>query len=397
MIKDLSLQAVFMGLLTAFVGFASAFAVVLQGLRGAGATEAQAASGLMAVAVAMGICAMVLSIKDRMPVWIAWSTPGAALLATTGAPEQGFPEAVGAFIISGLLIIVAGLLKPLTRAVSAIPTPLASAMLAGVLLSLCLAPFQAIAFYPDLGLPIFVAWVITYLIAPRLAVPAALVTFIAVIFFGVDMPVGSLATLSEAAFPRPEMIAPIFTVAAAFNIAVPLFIVTMASQNIPGLAVLKTYGFPLKPGLWFTTTGIFSVLSAPFGGHAVNLAAITAAMTASQEAHPQKKRRYWAAIIAGVASVGLGLLAGLVTAFVTLAPGILIEAVAGLALITTFVTAINGAFKDEDTRIAAATTFLLTASGISIIGISGAFWGLVAGILIVMFQSKLRPVDHSPD
>ncbi len=390
MIRDLSFQAVFIGILTAFVGFASSFAVVLQGLRGAGASEAQAASGLMAVAVSMGLCAIILSIKDRNPVWVAWSTPGAALLATTGAPEHGFPEAVGAFIICGLLIVIAGLLKPLTRAVSAIPMPLASAMLAGVLLSLCMAPFQAISFYPALGLPIVVTWLITYLIAPRLAVLAALFAFILVIFFGVDMPDGSLATLSEAAFPKPELVMPMFTLTGALNIALPLFIVTMASQNIPGLAVLKTYGYPLKPERWFTTTGIFTVLGAPLGGHAVNLAAITAAMCASEEAHPKKSRRYWAAIIAGVVSVGFGLMAGLVTAFVTLAPGILIEAVAGLALITTFVIAIKEAFGDDDMRIAAATTFLLTASGVSLAGVSGAFWGLVTGITIVVFQSKLR-------
>jgi len=353
MIRDLSFQAVFMGILT--------------------------------------ICAVVLSLKDRNPVWIAWSTPGAALLATTGAPEHGFPEAVGAFIICGALIVIAGLLKPLTRAVSAIPMPLASAMLAGVLLSLCMAPFQAISFYPALGLPIVVTWLITYLIAPRWAILTALLAFILVIFFGVDMPEDSLSTLSEAAFPKPELVWPLFTLTGALNIALPLFIVTMASQNIPGLAVLKTYGYPLKPERWFTTTGVFTILGAPFGGHAVNLAAITAAMCASEEAHPNKSRRYWAAVIAGAVSVGFGLMAGLVTAFVTLAPGILIEAVAGLALITTFVMAIKEAFANEEMRIAAATTFLLTASGVSLAGVSGAFWGLVTGITIVMFQSKLRP------
>ena len=379
-----------MGTLTAFVGFASSFAVVLQGLRGAGASEAQAASGLMAVAVAMGLCSIIISIKDRNPVWFAWSTPGAALLATTGAPEHGFPEAVGAFVICGLLIVVAGLLKPLTRAVSAIPMPLASAMLSGVLLSLCIAPFQAIAFYPALGLPIFVTWLITYLIAPRLAILAALGMFVVVIILGVDMPEDSFATLSRAALPKPELVTPMFTLTGALNIAVPLFIVTMASQNIPGLAVLKTYGYPLKPGLWFSASGLFTVLGAPFGGHGINLAAITAAMCASQEAHPKKNKRYWAAITAGAVSVVFGLLAGIVTAFVTLAPGILIEAVAGLALITTFVTATQAAFADEDMRIAAATTFLLTASGISLAGISGAFWGLMAGLTIVVFQSKLR-------
>ncbi len=390
MIKDLSLQAAFIGVLTAFVGFASSFAVILHGLTAAGASAAQAASGLMAVSIAMGLGSILLSVKDRMPVWIAWSTPGAALLATTGAPAGGFPEAVGAFIICGCMIVLAGVIRPFTRAVSAIPTPLASGMLAGVLLSLCIAPFKAIAFSPVLGLPIFAAWAVTHLIAPRMAIPAALLAFIGVVNFGVEMPQDSLSTLAEAAIPKPELVIPEFTANSALNIALPLFIVTMASQNIPGLAVLRTYGFPLKPGLWFTTTGLFSIFSAPFCGHAVNLAAITAAMCASEEAHPDKSRRYWAAIFAGTASVLFGLLAGLVTAFVTLSPGILIEAVAGLALISAFVTSIHGAFDREDTRIAAGTTFLMTASGVSIAGVSGAFWGLVAGITILVFQGRLR-------
>lgn len=388
--REISIQSIFMGVLTALVGFGSAFAVVLLGLRGVGASEAQAASGLMAVSVAMGLCAIFLSLKDRIPVWIAWSTPGAALLATAGVPEYGFAEAVGAFIVSGVLISVAGLVGPLTRAVSAIPAPLASAMLAGILLSLCIAPFEAIAFDPALGLPIFGAWAFTYMIAPRLAIPAAFVAFIGVLSFGIELPESGWAVLASSAVPKPELVAPVFTISSALNISVPLFIVTMASQNIPGLAVLKTNKFPLKPGLWFTTTGVFSVLGAPLGGHAVNLAAITAAMTASPEAHPEKSKRYWAAVVAGAVSVVLGLCAGLVTAFVTLAPSILIEAVAGVALITTFLSAIQSAFEDETSRLAAGTTFLMTASGITILGVSGAFWGLVTGILILAFQSELR-------
>lgn len=388
--RDCSLQSLMMGFLAATIGFSSAFAVVLQGFRGVGATEAQAASGLMAVSIAMGLGAIFLSLKDRMPIWIAWSTPGSALLATSAVPEGGFAEAVGAFIVSGALIVLAGLIRPVTRAVAAIPIPIASAMLAGVLMGLCLSPFKAIAFDPKLGLPIFLAWAITSVFRPRLAVLSALVAFVLVLIFGVEIPEAGLQTLSDAVIPDPQFVSPVFTLESAISIGVPLFIVTMASQNIPGLAVLKTYDYPLKPGLWFPTTGLLSMASASIGGHAVNLAAITAAMCASEEAHPEKSRRYWAAVMAGIVSVGLGLLAGLVTAFVTLAPAILIEGFAGLALIGTFVTATQNAFRDETARIPAATTFLLTASGVSIAGISGAFWGLIAGIALLSLTKLKR-------
>lgn len=383
MFRDFSAQALFMGLLTAFVGFASSFAVVLHGLIGVGATEAQAASGLMALSVSMGLCAIVLSVATRLPVSIAWSTPGAALLATSGAIEGGFATAVGGFIICALLIVIAGLWKPLGRMVAAIPATLANAMLAGVLIGLCFAPVKAIAFDPLLGLPIVLAWAIVGSINRLYAVPAALVAFIAVLAFGVDIPDGALSGLAASLLPKPELVAPSFTMAGLIGIALPLFIVTMASQNIPGIAVLKVNGYEPKPGPLFAVTGAFSLLSAPFGGHAVNLAAITAAMCAGSDAHPDPAKRYWAAINAGVFYVIFGLAAGAVTAFVALAPPILIQAVAGLALISAFAASALNAFREPEGREAAAVTFLVTASGVSFLGISGAFWGLLAGGLML--------------
>jgi benzoate membrane transport protein len=383
MLKDLSPQSFFMGCLTAFVGFASSFAVVLQGLKGVGATDYEAASGIMALSVAMGLCAIVLSLWTRLPVSIAWSTPGAALLVTAGVPEGGFAVAVGAFLVSGVLIVVAGLFRPLGRAVAAIPAPLANAMLSGVIIGLCFAPFKAIAFSPALGLPILVAWAIVAAFKRLYAVPAALIAFVAVMAFGVELPEGALATWASSLAPPVEFVLPQFTLPSLVSIALPLFIVTMASQNIPGIAVLKVNHYNPNPGPLFAVTGIFSLLSAPFGGHAVNLAAITAAMCAGEDAHPDPKKRYWAAIIAGIGYVILGLAAGAVTAFVSLAPPILIQAVAGLALIGAFSGSAVAAFKDVETREAAAVTFLITASGISILGISGAFWGLVAGVLML--------------
>jgi benzoate membrane transport protein len=383
MLRDFSLQSLFMGLLTAFVGFASSFAVVLHGLTGVGATEAQAASGLMALSISMGLCAIVLSLATRLPVSIAWSTPGAALLASSGAVAGGFNTAVGGFLICGALIVVAGLWKPLGRAVAAIPAALANAMLAGVLIGLCFAPVKAIAFNPLFGLPIVLAWAIVGSINRLFAVPAALLAFILVLAFGVEMPADAMARLSATLVPHIEWLAPAFTIAGLVSIALPLFIVTMASQNIPGIAVLKVNGYEPQPGPLFATTGVFSILSAPFGGHAVNLAAITAAMCAGEDAHRDPARRYWSAIVAGGGYIVFGLLAATVTAFVSLAPPILIQAVAGLALISAFAGSAMAAFKEADGREAAAVTFLVTASGVSFAGVSGAFWGLLAGGLML--------------
>lgn len=356
MLKDFSVQSLFMGCLTAFVGFASSFAVVLQGLKGVGATDFEAASGLMALSVSMGFCAIALSVATRLPVSIAWSTPGAALLATTGVVEGGFSAAVGAFIICAVLIMIAGLFKPLGRAVASIPAPLANAMLSGVIIGLCFAPIKAIGFNPVLGLPIILAWIVVGAFKRLFAVPAALLAFVLVMVFGVDISAGALDSISQSLKPPMEFVTPSFNLQALISIALPLFIVTMASQNIPGIAVLKVNHYDPQPGPLFATTGFFSLLSAPFGGHAVNLAAITAAMCAGEDAHADPKRRYWAAIIGGVGYIILGLLAGVVTAFVALAPPILIQAVAGLALVGAFSGSAVAAFKEPDTREAAAIT-----------------------------------------
>ncbi len=381
--KDFSPQSLLMGLLVAFVGFVSSFAVILQGLKGVGATDFQAASGLMALSVSMGICGLLVSIKTRMPISIAWSTPGAALLINTGAPEGGFSAAVGAFLVCALLIILTGLFKPLGRAISAIPSALANALLAGVILSLCFAPFKAVAFNPLFGLPILLAWAIVGAFNRLYAVPAALLAFVLVLIFGVHVSESALAGLSASLVPPLEFVMPKFTLASMISIALPLYIVTMASQNIPGIAVLKVYDFHPNPGPLFAITGLFSAFAAPFGGNAVNLAAVTAAMAAGKDAHTDPSRRYWAAIVGALGYIVLGLLAGIVTAFVALAPEILIEAVAGLALISAFSTSAVAAFQAPETRNAAATTFLVTASGISLLGISGAFWGLMGGLAML--------------
>src|SRR6478735_12589423 len=213
MLKDLSVQSLFMGLLAAFVGFASSFAVVLHGLQAVGASDAEAASGLMALSLAMGIAGIVLSAATRLPVSVAWSTPGAALLASAGAMAGGFPVAVGAFLVCGVLIVVAGLFRPLGRAVAAIPAPLANAMLAGVLIGLCFAPVKAIAFNPWLGLPIALAWIVVGAFKRLFAVPAALAAFALVLAFGVDIPPGAFSAIERSLLPSATFVMPAFTLA----------------------------------------------------------------------------------------------------------------------------------------------------------------------------------------
>ena len=381
-----------MGLLVAFVGFGSSFAVVLQGLKAVGASDAQAASGLMAVGIAMGLSGLVLALATRMPISCAWSTPGAAMLAGAvvgGTPLVTFEEAVAGFVACGILIVLAGLVRPLGRAVAAIPAPLANAMLAGVLLPLCLAPFRAIDAMPALGLPILVAFVAGGLVNRLLAVPAALLAFCAVVALGIEFPPGWLERVGDAVVPSPELVAPAFSTSAMLSVALPLFVVTMASQNIPGLAVLNLHGYRPRSGPLLATTGVFSLLATPFGGHAVNLAAITAALCCSDDAHSDPARRYWAAAWSGIFYVAFGLMAGAIVAFVSLAPAILIEAVAGVALFGAFTAAAMAAFEKPEARGASAVTFLATASAMSLFGISGAFWGLIGGA--VVWRLTVRP------
>ena len=367
-------QTIFAGLLAAFVGFASSFAVVLRGLAAVGASPAEAASGLMALCVAQGCCALWLSARTRMPISMAWSTPGAALLAASGAVDGGFPVAVGAFLVAAAMVVAAGWWRPLGRAVATIPATLANAMLAGVLLSLCLAPVHGVAQLPGPALAVVLTWAVAGRIHRLLAVPAAVaVTIILIALRPGGAPVVSV-------LPHPVLVWPAFTFAGLVGVAVPLFVVTMASQNIPGIAILSVNGFRPEPGPLFRTTGVFSVLAAPLGGHAVNLAAITAAICAGPDAHPDPAQRW-----------KLGPVAATLTGFVGASP-LLIETVAGLALLGALGGALHGAVAVPEEREAALVTFLVTASGLGFGGISGAFCGLLAGgalLLAIRLRARL--------
>lgn len=380
-------QPISAGLLAALVGFGSSFAIVLAGFDAVGASPAEAASGLFAVTLAMGVLSVVMGLSTRQPVTVAWSTPGAALLISTGTLEGGYAAATGAFLIAALLIVVAGLWKAFGRAVAAIPMPLASAMLAGVLLDLCLAPVKAVAAMPALALPIVATWVVMLRIHRLYAVPVAVLVTVALVITATPVPEGAFAEV----LPRPLLIMPVFGVDALIGIALPLFVVTMASQNVPGYAVMTANGYRPDLSRIFLATGLGSLATALFGGHSVNLAAITAALCAGPEAHPDPARRWMASVSCGAAYVVLAAVAGFAAAFIAASPPLLIQAVAGLALVGSLGGALGAALSSETDRLAATATFVTAASGTSFFGIGPAFWGLVAGgVLMVVLTVRRR-------
>ncbi len=385
------IQPISAGLLVGIVGYASTFAVVLKGLAAVGASQEQAASGLLALLVVKGLLAIGLCLKTRMPISIAWSTPGAALLIATRVPEGGFPVAVGAFVTVAALVVAAGLWRPFGRAVAAIPVGLASAMLAGILFGLCIAPVRAASALPGLALPVIVVWALAWRFARAFAVPIAVALTAVIVAAATPLPTVTLASV----LPHPVFVVPAFSLDATIGIAIPFFIVTMASQNVPGLAVLHANGFRPAVGPLFVATGLASSLIALFGGHTVNLAAITAALCAGPDAHPDPGRRYVAGITAGAVYVVLGLLASFAAAFVAASPPLLIESVAGLALLGSLAGALSTALSREDERLPAIVTFVTAASGIGFFGVGSAFWGLVAGGAM-MLLARARRTTASP-
>ena len=368
------------GVVTALVGFTSSFAVVLTGLDAMGATAAQAASGLLAVTVTMGVACVVLAWRYRMPITVAWSTPGAALLASTGSIEGGWPAAVGAFLVTAALILLTALWPALGALIARIPPSIAQAMLAGVLLPLCLAPITGVVTNPWGVIPVVLTWLVFARLAPRWAVPLAFLAAAVVVAV-------TLATAGETVdpavlLPRVELTAPVFTVGALVGVALPLFIVTMASQNVPGIAIMRSFGYevPWRPAM--LVTGLGTAVGATAGGHAINLAAISAALAASPDADPDAKRRWVAGVSTGVSYLLLGGFSAAFATLVVLAPEAVIPAVAGLALFAAFGSAVQQAIDDPGERLPAVVTFLVAASGIAVLGVSAAFWALVAGLLV---------------
>ncbi len=382
-----------MGLLAAFVGYSASFAIVLAGLTAMGATGEQATTGLFFATIGMGICSIWLPAVTRIPAAVAWSTPGAAFLAATATLPGGFKEAVGALIFCAGLIVLTGFIPALGRIVAAIPKPIANGLLAGVLLKLCLAPAMALGTIPVLVLPVLVAWLIGLTWNRLAAMPFAVLAFLVVLYFAVDTP--DRAFRSDMAWlPAFAPAVPIFTIQSFFSIALPLYLVTMAGQNIPGFAVLELNGYPVDRQPLIQKTGLVSLAFAPFGSIPVNMSAITAAMMAGEDAGRDPATRYWAAITSGIAYVLLAFAAALVTTLASLAPLALVTAVAGLALIPALVGSISAAFSEPAQLEAPALTFLIAASGMTLFGVSGAFWGVVVGALI--WVSKIRGSRKTP-
>ncbi|WP_232679547.1 benzoate/H(+) symporter BenE family transporter [Nocardioides sp. R-C-SC26] len=382
-------QPIIAGVITAVVGFTSSFAVVLTGLAAMGASPDEASSGLLVLSVTMGIGCVLLSWTTRTPVTMAWSTPGAALLAGATIPDGGYADAVGAFVVAGLLYLLTAAVRPLGDAVRAIPAPLANAMLAGVLLTLCVAPFRALADDPAVIAPVLATWLVMQRLARRWAVPAAFA--VALVVIALDGALGSL----DAGMLTPSLTwtSPTFDPLTMVAIGVPLYLVTMTSQNIPGVAVLGSFGYqaPLRPALG--VAGVATVLTAPAGGFSINLAAISAALAAGPTADEDPRRRWIAGVSTGVSYLVLGLTAAAITAVAATSSGV-ITAVAGLALLGTFASAATSALAEERSREPAALTLVVAASGLTLAGIGAAFWALVAGGLLMGVMRIASPRDR---
>ena len=380
------LRPVSAGVVSALVGFTSAFVVVLSGLAGVGADPAQAAGGLLAVTVTMGLSCILLAAWTRMPITVAWSTPGAALLASTGTVAGGWPAAVGAFCVTGALVVLTGLVPPLGALIARIPASVAQAMLAGVLFQLCLGPVTGLADNPLAVAPVVGVWLLAMRFWPRWAAPLAFVA--AAVVIGVHVAASGTAVEASALVPRVELTVPALTPAAVLGIALPLYLVTMASQNVPGVAVMRGFGYDVPWRRSMLVTGAGTLLGAPAGGHAINLAAISAALAAGPEAGEDRSRRWIASVTAGVVHVGLGVASAAFGALVLLAPAGVLPAVAGLALLATFAASLQAALVEPGERIPAAVAFATAASGIAIAGVSAAFWALAAGLVV---RALLRP------
>lgn len=383
LLRDASLSTVAAGFVTVLVGFASSAVIVFQAAQSLGADPAQISSWMWALGLGMGLTCIGLSLRYRMPVVTAWSTPGAAMLIGSAA---GLPlsDAVGAFVLSALLIVAAGFSGVFERMLSRIPLSLASAMLGGVLLRFGVDAFKAVNTQPALVLAMLAIYLLARRLWPRYAVILTLLVGVAMAAGLGQLHLGDV----NLELARPVWVTPSFSFAAVLGIALPLFVVTMASQNVPGVAVIRASGYavPISPAIGWT--GVVNLLLAPFGAFALNLAAITAAICMGREAHEDPARRYMAAVWAGAFYVLIGLFGATVAGLLAAFPKELVMAIAGIALLGTLGGSLASALGEESEREAALVAFLVTASGLVLFGIGSAFWGLLAGILV---RLALRP------
>jgi benzoate membrane transport protein len=371
-------------LIAALVGFGGTVALVVQAMRTLGASVEQTGSAVTALCLGIAITGAALSLKLRMPIVLAWSTPGAALLAAS-SPGLSWPTALGAFLLSGLMMALLGLIPVLGRWAERIPSSIASAMLAGVLLPFCLQLFGLGAQDPALVGLVVMVFLLARQWAPLYALLLVLIAGMALTLLRGDI----TALPPGAMFGVLSPLAPEFAPSAILSLALPLFLVTLVSQNLPGLVVLRSAGYSPKPGLLLFSTGIASMIAAPFGAHAVNLAAITAAICTGDEAHADRSRRW----IVGILYAGFYLLLAifastLVRVFLALPPTV-IMVLTGIALIPALTGAIGSMLVEKSQRDAAMVTFLATGSGLSLFGLGAAFWGLLAGFVALAVKAML--------
>ena len=384
-IADFSLSAATAGFVAVLVGFTSSVAIVFQAATALGASPAQISSWMWALGLGMGLCSLLPSLWLKQPVMVAWSTPGAAVLATAGAGHT-MPEAVGAFIVCALLITLVGASGWFERVMDRIPMALAAALLAGVLARFGLQAFGALQSQFTLVALMLLAYLIGRRLWPRFAV-------VGVLAVGTLLAWGSgQLRLNEVswALALPVWTAPEFKLGAVVSMAVPLFVVTMASQNLPGVAAIRAAGYTMPLSKIITLTGVATLVLAPFGAFALNLSAITAAICMGREAHEDPARRYVAAVSCGAIYCVIGIFGAAVTGVLTAFPRELVAAIAGLALLGSIGGGLAVALKDDAQRESALITFLVTLSGLTLAGIGSAFWGVVAGAL-ALFVQQWRP------
>ncbi len=383
-VRDFSVSALVAGFVAVLVGFTSSVVIVFAAAQALGATPAQATSWIWALGLGMGLTSIGLSAWYRQPVLTAWSTPGAALIAGTSGVAMA--EAIGAFVACGVLILLAGITRSFERVMDRIPQAIAAALLAGVLARFGLDAVGAVTTAPTLVLGMAGVFLLGRRYWPRYAVPGVLLTGLAIA--GLQGRMQWSRVVWEAALP--VWTTPAFSWGAFIGIAVPLFVVTMASQNLPGVAAQRAAGYRVPVSAPVAVTGVATVLLAPFGGYAFNLAAITAAICMGPEAHPDPARRYTASLAAGVFYLAIGLVGGAVIGLLQAFPRELVLAVAGLALLGTIAGGLAAALKDEAHRDAAGLTFLVTLSGVTIAGVGSAFWGVLAGAVALLVLQRRK-------
>ena len=370
------------GFIAVMVGYTSSVILIIQAATAAGADTAQVASWLWTLGIGMGVSCIGLSLYYRIPILTAWSTPGAALLITT-LGNFTLAEAIGAFVISSLLITLCGISGWFDRLMKHIPAPLAAAMLAGVLLKFGLDLFKVAPQDPLLLGTLLLAFLLGRHLWPRYTMVLVLGVGMLICSVRGDLQMGTL----HWQLASPVWTWPAFSLDALFGIALPLFIVTMTSQNMPGIAILRAHGYQPATSSLISWTGLTGLLLAPFGGYAFNLAAITAAICMGKEVDPDTKRRWPAAVWAGCFYLLTGCFGATVAALFSAFPAALVTCVAGLALLGTIGSSLHSALQEDEAREAALLTFIITASGISLLGIAAACWGLLIGLAIYQFQS----------